>query len=268
MGGTLILLLQIVTENGATQSPEIPFVGETLSFTRTEEMDEWRLSTHGVIGLSGTVDLAAALPYAWRDLDDEDLAGIGDAWVRVKLNLYKFDEVMYSTRFGVFAGVEAPTGDWTERSGGVRLPRRLQLGSGTWDGWVGAAYSIVRDRHRASVELAVQGSTRRDGFTPGPEARLNLAYWFRLYPAQFPGTEEPVEVRGVVELLTTYRWESRAGSGVGDDGWIISLAPGLQVFPGRRVLLQANVVVPVFQDVDDPLGDREWSAGITIRILF
>jgi hypothetical protein len=86
--------------------------------------------------------------------------------------------------------------------------------------------------------------------------------------AVFGPNEAGSEVRGVVELLGSHAFRKVGGSRADDDGTLLFLAPGIQVFRSTHVLFEANVAVPLYQDVDDDLGDRRWSALLTIKFLF
>lgn len=99
---------------------------------------------------------------------------------------------------------------------------------------------------------------------------MNLAYWFRIEPAQFsPDEEEQVEVRGVLEVLTAYRFSSRVGDRrVSDDGLVAWIAPGVQVYPLVWLLLEGSVLVPAYQDVDDEFGRRKLAATFALKLLF
>ena len=163
----------------------------------------------------------------------------------------------------------APTGDHDATAGGVELPRRLQLGTGGWGVGVGTAFTVIRDRHRFSAELFYRHRTRHDGFRLGDSYQLNLAYWYRITPSVFDAQEEEVEVRGVFELLSTYRTDSVGGAGsLGDGGHEIWAAPGVQIYLSRDVLIEAAVQIPISQDVDDAFGRRKWGATLGIKFIF
>ena len=75
-------------------------------------------------------------------------------------------------------------------------------------------------------------------------------------------------MRGVIELLSSYHFPSEVGSSsADDDGPLVWLAPGIQVYPAHRVLFEFNVRLPVYQDIDDDLGDRHWAATLVLKFL-
>ena len=70
-------------------------------------------------------------------------------------------------------------------------------------------------------------------------------------------------------MLTRYRSSSRSSAGrPRDDGWLVSLAPGIQIYPRTDLLFELYVLAPIFQNVDDPLGDRILGAGFAVKLLF
>ncbi len=72
----------------------------------------------------------------------------------------------------------------------------------------------------------------------------NLAYWYRITPGVHPPPDEEVtEVRGVV-------------------------APGIQIYPRRDVLVEASIQIPVVQSIDDALGNRRWRLLLAVKFLF
>jgi hypothetical protein len=79
----------------------------------------------------------------------------------------------------------------------------------------------------------------------------------------------PLEVRGVIELLTSYKFENTSnGAGLGDEGAELWLAPGLQLFGNGRTLFEAALLFPIYQDADDAFGRREWGATLSVKWLF
>ena len=98
---------------------------------------------------------------------------------------------------------------------------------------------------------------------------IDLAYWYRLTPARFDEEPNPIEIRGVAEIHSRYSFSGRDSSGrLGDRGFEVWLAPGIQVYPSRSVLFEANVQVPIFQTIDDDVGDRRWGALLAVKFLF
>ncbi len=176
---------------------------------------------------------------------------------------------MESTRWALIAELGIPTGQDDAVENGSTIPRRLQLGTGDWSFGLGSALTRIHDRHRFSIEALYRHRTRHADVQLGSSTDLNLAYWYRLSPPAFEVLEESTEVRGVLEILGSYRFGSEIGEATqADDGTLVWLAPGIQIYPGTMVLFEANMQVPLYQDLDDDIGDRYWGASLVIKLLF
>jgi hypothetical protein len=269
---------QIVTENAGIVSPEAPILRESVSFFDSENLKETRWTSQFIFALDTTRELKLSLPLVSREStvqltgggeETSDLFGLGDASIRFKQSLWQRDDIMESTRWAFLTELGVPTGDDDAEENGTPIPPRLQLGTGDWSFGVGSAFTTIRDRQRFSVEAFYRYRTRHEDVQLGPSTDLNLAYWYRLSPAAFRPEEETTEVRGVLELLSSYRFASEVGNDTQDDsGTLVWLAPGIQIYPGTSVLFEANVQVPLYQDLDDALGDRHWAASLVIKFLF
>lgn len=275
----LLLLLapagmaQIVTENAGTISPETPILRQSYSYFGSERLEELRWTSQLIVAPDTSREFKLSMPVLYRDVTvgdrGDELLGLGDISLRYKQSLWQRDGVMESTRWAFLTELGAPTGDSDAELNGVPIPRRLQLGTGDWSVGGGTAWTWIRDRRRFSAELFHRHRTRHDGLHLGPTSELNLAYWHRLRPRAFPPQGRVTEVRGVLELLSAYRFPSELGNErLDDDGAIVWLAPGLQVFPGTKVLFEASFQLPIHQDLDDALGRRSWAASAVIKILF
>jgi hypothetical protein len=267
---------QIVTENAGVISPETPIVRESLSVLDAEHLREVRWEHQLIFAFDPARELKLTVPLVWRDVEfatpggveDADLAGLGDVSLRFKQSLWQEDAVMASTRWAALAEIGAPTGEDGETENGALIPRRLQLGTGDWSLGAGTAYTWIRDRQRFSAETLFRYRTRHEGLRLGETLDLNLAWWYRITPARFPPGDPPLEVRGVLELLSSYRWPSEGDGDLDDDGKLVWLAPGLQVYPSKTVLLEVALRAPIHQDLDDALGDRRWAGVLALKFLF
>ncbi len=275
LSSLLILLLagtavaNIETEDAGVLSPETPLLREVLRYLETANVEQILLETQIRAGITRRLEGRASIPFLFRYLGSKDVNGLGDVTLRLKWSVHQEDGVMSSTRWALLFESILPTGDDDRDEGGVLLPRRLQPGTGGFGYGIGGVHTIVRDRHRASAALRLRHFTRHEGFRPGPELQLDLAYWYRLAPASF-GPETPGwELRGVLEVLTTYRFESRAGGGgAGDEGVIVWFAPGLQIYASPTVQVECNVRLPIVDGIDDVLGDRKWGALLAVKVRF
>jgi hypothetical protein len=264
-------LAQVNTENAGTLSPEIPALRETILYLRYENADELRWSQQFFYALDNRNELRLAVPLVQKNVFDQSSTfAPGDVSLRYKHVLWVNNGVMQSDRWALLLETIAPSGDVGARgANGLLLPDRLQIGSGTWWLGVGTGYTTINDRSRFAVEAMLREPISGSGDHFGTTLDLNVAYWYRLTPAEFPEEGQPVEVRGVLELLSTYRFNSREdGLVLPDQGWIVWAAPGLQIYPSEDVLLEGSFLLPVFQDVQDALGRRQWGVTGSVKIFF
>jgi hypothetical protein len=268
---------QIVTENAGVLSPELTIVREIGSVAHSENLDEVRWTQELLYAPDRFHELRLSVPYFWRtarfagpsgELESHE-HGLGDVSVRLKRALSRADDVMRSRRWSLLLELGAPTADSDAEEDGVEIPPALQLGGGGWTLGAGSAWTWIDDRQRVSLEAFYRHRTSHDGVQLGASADLNAAWWYRLRPVAFTPGDEHTEVRGVLELLGTHLFESEVhGDAQDDDGDILWLAPGIHVYPGTHVLLEANVQVPLLQDVDDALGERRFGASLVLKLLF
>jgi len=268
---------QIVTENAGVGSPELFVVRELAGAARSAHLDEQRWVQQLVWAPDRAHEFKLTVPVLWRDATfdgptgalDADAAGLGDVTLRFKQALSRADDVMRSDRWALLLELGAPTGASDDTVGGVEVPPTLQLGTGAWSFGAGGAGTWIRDRQRAALEGFYRHRTSHDGTQLGDALELNAAWWYRLRPSAFRPEDEGPEIRGVVELLSSYTFASEEhGSEADDEGTLVWLAPGIHVYPGASVLFEANVQVPLYQDIDDDLGDRRWSANLIVKFLF
>lgn len=264
---------QIITDNAGVQSPQTPLLREGFTFTQSEHGEEWAWRQKLYLSTDRSNEFQLALPYVGRSVDTSvgniDIAGLGDVSLRWKHALVREDDVMRSTRWSTLLDLTAPTGDSDDRDGDVAIPPDLRISRGDWTFGVGGAFAMVDDRHRFAAELVYRHATSHDGFQLGDAVDLNLAYWYRISPARFDAVQQATEVRGVLELLSNYRWSSKSdGADTGDEGTIVWLAPGLQVFPRDWLLFEGGVQLPIAQTIDDAYGDRHFGAVFGVKFLF
>jgi hypothetical protein len=269
-----ILFAQVVTENAGTVSPETPLWQTRLEYFKAENVTDLRAVETFIWAPDATMDFALSLPFVHRDVEfgagiEDTVEGIGDASLRWKYSLYKTDDVMKSTRFSLLLGTKFPTGPWHEEADGVRVPRKLQLGTGSFDFTGGLLFTHIDDRHRFAAEVIGRHNLEADDFQLQPSLRLGLAYWYRVSPARIETAGEETEVRGVIEITSIFYGESELdGSGLGDDGNITWISPGIQIYPAYWILFEVNVQIPVVQTVEDQLGDRKFSFLVSVKFLF
>lgn len=269
-----VFFTQIVTENAGTVSPETPLWQTRFEYFKAEHLSELRAIETFVWAPDPTMDFALSLPIIHRDFEfgagiEDSIEGVGDLSLRWKYSLYKTDDVMKSTRFSLLLGSKFPTGPRHEEAEGLRVPRKLQLGTGSFDFYGGALFTHIDDRHRFAAEIIGRHNLEADGFQLQPSLRVGLAYWYRLWPVRIETAGQETEIRSVIEVTSVFYGESRLeGSGLDDDGNVTWISPGVQIFPDPWILFEASVQIPFVETVNDGLGDLKFAFLVSVKFLF
>lgn len=261
---------QIRVANAGIPSREAPQLTETVEVRSFENLLQVRFETRLAHALSGATSLDVTLPVVRNDaefgaLTDVD-TGLGDLGLRLQHSIFQSDDVMRSTRYAVYATARLPTGDDEALvSGGVLLPRKLQLGLGSLGLGAGGVASFIRDRHRLSFSAGFRWHDEAGGFQHGGEVEMAASWWYRIQPAAFSEIDV-TEVRSVIELIGTWRGNSELqGTALSDAGFEAWFAPGIQVFARNDLLVQGSLAVPIADGIDDALGDRDWALLLALR---
>jgi hypothetical protein len=215
-------------------------------------------------GITGDLAVFGVVPYLNKRLDvttlggrvTRDTNGIGDMRLFGRYTVYKNDMPGKSFRIAPFAGVELPTGDDNATDSLGVLPAPLQLGSGSWDPFVGVAVTYQTLGFEIDVSASYKANTAANGFEFGDEARLDTSLQYRLWPRELGGGV-PGFLYGVLEGNLIYQDNNKIG-GVTDansGGTTLYIAPGLQ-YVTKRWVLEAIVQLPTLQNLNGTaLGD-------------
>ena len=228
-------------------------------------------------GVTSDLTLFGALPIAVKSLEAttpsgarvaRDTRGIGDARLFARYTVFQDDAPGRTFRIAPFAGVELPTGRDDDRDRLGRLPRPLQLGSGSWDGFGGVVATWQTLAYEIDVQAAYQVNTEANGFEFGDVARLDGSLQYRLWPRQL-GPGVPGFLYGTLGANLVYRQENEvAGASDPDSGGTqVFLAPGLQ-YVTKRWVLEGALELPVAQDLNAYGLEDEVIARVGIRVNF
>lgn len=151
---------------------------------------------------------------------------------------------------------------------GVKLPTGGAFGTGSTDLVAGLVVSHVRDPDWwiGDVQLTFPGSG--DGnLRAGERRRFDLAYLRRVFPRRGMGV--PM-VLVVLELNGEFAEEStRNGARLaGTGGDLAYLSPGIEYLLGRRLVLEASLPIPIYEDLGEARPDPGVSAILGVRWLF
>lgn len=223
-------------------------------------------------GMSGTTVLGR-FKTETKGWGDTSLSGI--------YNLYETQK----TRINISLGVSAPTGSIKEEytvltpmnmTPRLRLPYAMQLGSGTWDGLLGATYSGQSDKwswgaqYKATIRLEDENS---QSYRLGDRHIVNTWAGRQLSPS--------IAVLGKISLEKTGKIKGRDANITAPvqtanpnnyGGKFINAGIGLQYRPKytpiRGISIDTELTLPIYQNVNGVQMERDWGLGFRISKSF
>lgn len=231
-----------------------------------------------VLGYGVTPDftLFGILPYQDKRLDltsggtriGRSTRGIGDATVLGRYTVYTNNVPGRTFRVSPFVGLKMPTGSDDASDNFGRLPRDLQLGSGSWDPIAGVVATWQTLDYEIDAQAQYKANTTADNFSFGDEARLDGSFQYRLWPRTLT-TGVPGFLYGVVEANLIHQDKNRVG-GVADPnsgGTTLFLDPGFQ-YVTKRWVLEAIVQLPAVQNLNGTAVRNDYTVLFGFRVNF
>ena len=199
---------------------------------------------------------------------ERGVRGLADARAFLRYTVYQRDDRGATFRVAPFAGVKAPTGASDSSDDMGKLPRPLQLGSGSWDPFIGAVLTRQTFSWQIDVSLSYQFNSTRDRFRFGDEARLDVATKVRLLPRRL-GEGLPDYLYANLESNLIWRGQNKIDSthDIDSGGSVWYLDPGLQ-FVTRRIILEVAVQLPVLQDLNGTALENDFILILSGRLAF
>ncbi|MEX2399595.1 MAG: hypothetical protein WD423_02410 [Rhodothermales bacterium] len=218
-----------------------------------------------VFGVLPTLDKSLAV-----DSDDgrvvRSTRGIGDVRLFARYTAFRRNARGRTMRLAPLAGVELPTGRDDVRDVRGRLPAPLQLGSGTWDPFLGLVFTW----QTLAWQLDVSSSFQRNGSAGpvdfGDESRLDAAFKVRVWPRTLSRGVPGFFYANLESSLIGIGRNVSDGSKMDDTGGITWYgAPGLQ-YVTRRIVLEGALQVPVARELNgNGMGPR-YIGIVSVRV--
>jgi hypothetical protein len=188
--------------------------------------------------------LSAMAPLQARSRQDISLAreagwGLGDMEIGARLFVFRDREFSPDHLVSILAGSRMPTSVTQTDAGGRPLSLDAQLGTGSWDPFLGLAYTAFLGPWSFIASATGYLPTRgREGFRAGPSMLSTLATQFQPTP------------RWALRLALDGRVEGESNhAGVRDEegsGAIAYLSPDVLFSPTMDLVVQFGVRVPVY----------------------
>ena len=214
-----------------------------------------------VYGVTPRLTAFATLPIlAHRRLELGDGSvrrdkAVGDFRLLGRYTFFADDYAPLSTRrVAVLAGMKFPTG-------------ADRFGTPSFDPIFGAVGTWAANRHEFDLDALFTVTTERHDFEAGDEFRYDLAYRYRLWPERFG--RRLLQLNGLLELNGRWMGKTRT-NGItveASGGNVLFLSPGAQ-FITKRFIVEASVQVPVWQDLNGPQLEDDFTAVLSVRIPF
>ena len=228
----------------------------------------------GVYGVTAKLTLFGVVPILDKNLKvttpqgrvTRNTSGLADVRLFARYTVYQFNRRGQTMRLAPFAGIELPTGTDDAVDDLGRLPGPLQLGSGSWDPFVGLVFSRQTFAWQVDVSASYKVTTEANDFQFGDEARLDIATKVRLLPRRLTGGL-PSFLYANAETNLIWQDENETGGAVdvnsGGATWY--LAPGLQ-YVTKRIILEAAVQLPVVQDLNGTALENNVITTLSVRV--
>lgn len=264
---------QLVTEDAGVIPEDSPLARLTIRGSRWRHVDEVQAVGEFRLAFHERFEGAAFLPLIGRKFDlgseHERIGGLGDVAIQGKVNILREDTAKHGIRAAVFGRIEFPTGEWddTLEDSDVAYTRKLQLGSGTFDFRLGAAFSYSSGRHLVALDAWGQASTSRDDVSPGPIIRADAGYWFRLVPGDAAAEGSDLELRIGLEGWYFHRYHTR-GEDLDDSADQVWVAPGVRFQVTKWLVLEASCGFNLADSADDEYGRAQVTGYVAGRINF
>ncbi len=224
-------------------------------------------------GINGKLAVFGVLPYFDNELKittggqrvTRSTSGFGDLSVFGRYTVVQRDRPGRNFRVAPFLGVKAPTGEDDATDALGRLPPNVQVGSGSWDPFVGVVATYQTLRYQVDSQFSYRANNKANNFEAGDIARLDGSLQYRLYPRKLSGGV-PGFLYGVIEANLIDQDNNRVG-GVEDPnsgGTRLFLTPGIQ-YVTKRWIVEGAVQIPVSQDLNGTALENDYVARVSVR---
>ncbi len=211
--------------------------------------------------------------------------GAGDTMLMTKTLLYADDYLVPTSQVSLLLGVSLPTGSINQDEKGQILPYSMQLGSGTFDPFIGILYEGSSSPlwWGANVSYLARAYENYKSYNLGDEYRCDL---YGMYQARHNLVGE-LQIKG--KYVGDIEGEAREIEQDGDGhmkmmgkpmkpfmsnqfdpdnygGSTVDLTAGIQWQPFHNHILNAQFSFPLFQNLHGTQLERDFTASITYYI--
>ena len=209
--------------------------------------------------------------------------GAGDTMLMTKTLLYADDYLIPTSQVSLLLGVSIPTGSIDQDDTGQILPYSMQLGSGTFDPFIGVLYEGSSSPFwwGANASYLARAYENYKSYNLGDEYRLDLYGMYQLrhnlvgelqikgkYVGDLEGEAQEIEQDGdghmngnpnMAFMSNLYDPDNYGGS-------TVDLTTGVQWQPFRNHILNAQFSFPLFPNLHGTQMERDFTASVTYYI--
>ena len=209
--------------------------------------------------------------------------GAGDTMLMTKTLLYADDYLIPTSQVSLLLGVSIPTGSIDQDDTGQILPYSMQLGSGTFDPFIGVLYEGSSSplwwganvsylaRAYENYKSYNLGDEYRADFYAMYQARHNLVGELQIkskYVGHLEGQAQEIEQDGDGHMngMTNMAFMSNLYDPDNYGGSTVDLSAGVQWQPFHNHILNAQFTVPLFQNLHGTQLEKDFTASVTYYI--
>jgi len=240
------------------------------------KLEMWAFPIVGVYGLTENIAVFGVVPVLDKSLTlttpvgrrTRGDSGLGDITFITRYIAHQKDHPGKTFRIAPFIGLEMPTGDNNETDSLGALPHSLQLGSGSWDPFIGVVGTWQELSHQIDVSLLYKFNTKANNFEFGDEIKFDTSYQHRLWPRNIEGGI-PHFIYAVLESNIAWR-ERNEISGKQDNhsgGTTWHLSPGIQ-YVTKRFIAEVAIQLPVMQNLNGSSLKNDLITTMSVRVNF
>jgi len=244
---------------------------------RDRKLEVFAMPQTLVYGFTEKASVILTIPFLSKELDattdgiraSRGDAGLGDLLLLSKYRVYARDYPQATSRFSIVAGTDLPTGQSGDADARGKLPRDLQLGSGSADPLVGSAYTWQSLDDEWDASLTYTFNTTANKFEFGDVLTYTVAYQRRIWPVRLPARGLYAQWNLVLEA--NGQWEQKAKDHArridNTGGHLLFLSPGIQVAT-KHVVAEASIQLPVLQHLNGNQVELDFTLVGSIRVTF
>ncbi|NOG82773.1 MAG: hypothetical protein HND49_02975 [Planctomycetes bacterium] len=211
--------------------------------------------------------------------------GIGDSMIMTKTLIYADDHLFPTNQVSILLGVSIPTGSIDQDERGGLLPYSMQLGSGTFDPFVGMLYegSMTPFWWGVNVSYLSRLYENYKSYNLGDKFQFDLYGMYQIrhnlvaelqfngkYVGDIEGQAREIEQGGTGHMMGNPN--RPFGSNLFDPdnygGTTLDVRMGLQWQPFHNQILNAQIAFPLFQNLHGTQLEQDFTATISYYVEF